>query len=119
MLRRCCLLVGGIDQSQSRLGPKTRRVGGHAPILDQRRVIGCDLGLPCIKRGNLLFGGAGFVAGRATLAKGCLYLGADGDMQFAYDAAWLADASAPALSFSLPKQAEPFKRRACVSHMVH
>jgi len=44
---------------------------------------------------------------------GCLYLGPDGDTQFAYDPAWLADASAPALSFSLPKQAEPFNRRAC------
>ena len=44
---------------------------------------------------------------------GCLYLGPDGDTQFAYDAAWLADATAPALSFSLPKQAEPFNRRAC------
>ena len=48
--------------------------------------------------------------GRVT---GCLYLGPDGDTQFAYDAAWLADAAAPALSFSLPKQAEPFNRRAC------
>jgi serine/threonine-protein kinase HipA len=44
---------------------------------------------------------------------GCLYLGPDGDTQFAYDAAWLTDATAPALSFSLPKQAEPFNRRAC------
>ena len=48
--------------------------------------------------------------GRVT---GCLYLGPDGDTQFAYDAAWLADSTAPALSFSLPKQAEPFNRRAC------
>ncbi|MBA4354200.1 MAG: kinase, partial [Novosphingobium sp.] len=48
--------------------------------------------------------------GRVT---GCLYLGLDGDTQFAYNAAWLADAAAPALSFSLPKQAEPFNRRAC------
>ncbi|KPF91182.1 kinase [Novosphingobium sp. AAP83] len=48
--------------------------------------------------------------GRVT---GCLYLGPDGDTQFAYDAAWLADATLPALSFSLPKQAEPFNRRAC------
>ncbi len=43
---------------------------------------------------------------------GCLYLGPDGETLFAYDAAWLADAKAPALSFSLPKQAEPFKRSA-------
>lgn len=48
--------------------------------------------------------------GRVT---GCLYLGPDGDTQFAYDAAWLAGATAPALSFSLPKQTEPFNRRAC------
>lgn len=43
---------------------------------------------------------------------GCLYLGPDGETLFAYDAAWLADAKTPALSFSLPKQAEPFKRGA-------
>jgi serine/threonine-protein kinase HipA len=48
--------------------------------------------------------------GRVT---GCLYLGPDGDTQFAYDAAWLADTTVPALSFSLPKQTEPFNRRAC------
>jgi serine/threonine-protein kinase HipA len=43
---------------------------------------------------------------------GCLYLGPDGETLFAYGAAWLADPKAPALSFSLPKQAEPFKRSA-------
>lgn len=43
---------------------------------------------------------------------GCLYLGPDGEALFAYDAAWLADPKALALSFSLPKQAEPFKRSA-------
>jgi serine/threonine-protein kinase HipA len=43
---------------------------------------------------------------------GCLYLGSDGETLFAYDATWLADPKAPALSFSLPKQAEPFKRSA-------
>jgi serine/threonine-protein kinase HipA len=43
---------------------------------------------------------------------GCLYLGPDGETLFAYDADWLADLKAPALSFSLPKQAEPFKRSA-------
>jgi serine/threonine-protein kinase HipA len=43
---------------------------------------------------------------------GCLYLGPDGETLFAYDAAWLADSKAAALSFSLPKQAEPFKRSA-------
>jgi serine/threonine-protein kinase HipA len=43
---------------------------------------------------------------------GCLYLGPDGETLFAYDADWLADPKAPALSFSLPKQAEPFKRSA-------
>jgi serine/threonine-protein kinase HipA len=43
---------------------------------------------------------------------GCLYLGPDGETLFAYDSAWLADPNAPALSFSLPKQTEPFKRSA-------
>lgn len=43
---------------------------------------------------------------------GCLYLGPDGETLFAYDADWLADSKAPALSFSLPKQGEPFKRSA-------
>ena len=43
---------------------------------------------------------------------GCLYLGPDGESLFAYNAAWLAYPKAPALSFSLPKQAEPFKRSA-------
>jgi serine/threonine-protein kinase HipA len=43
---------------------------------------------------------------------GCLYLGPDGETLFAYDVAWLADPKAPSLSFSLPKQAEPFKRSA-------
>jgi serine/threonine-protein kinase HipA len=43
---------------------------------------------------------------------GCLYLGPDGETLFAYDPAWLADPKAPALSFSLPKQVEPFKRSA-------
>jgi serine/threonine-protein kinase HipA len=43
---------------------------------------------------------------------GCLYVGPDGETLFAYDAAWLTDSKAPALSFSLPKQAEPFKRSA-------
>lgn len=48
--------------------------------------------------------------GRVT---GTLYIGPDGDTQFVYDADWLADASAPALSISLPKQEQPFGRRAC------
>ena len=48
--------------------------------------------------------------GRVT---GTLYIGPDGDTQFVYDADWLAEASAPALSISLPKQEQPFGRRAC------
>lgn len=44
---------------------------------------------------------------------GCLYLDTFGETQFAYDPAWLADDNASALSFSLPKQAEPFHRREC------
>jgi serine/threonine-protein kinase HipA len=49
--------------------------------------------------------------GRIT---GCLYLRPNGDMQFAYDPAWLEDETAAALSFSLSKQAEPYNRRACL-----
>lgn len=44
---------------------------------------------------------------------GALRLDEHGDMSFQYDPAWLADASAGALSASLPKQASPFNRRAC------
>ncbi|MEZ5696323.1 MAG: type II toxin-antitoxin system HipA family toxin [Sphingomonadaceae bacterium] len=44
---------------------------------------------------------------------GSLYLDPFGETQFAYDPAWLADDTAPPLSFSLPKQVEPFHRRAC------
>lgn len=36
-----------------------------------------------------------------------------GELGFAYASAWLADESAPALSASLPKRAEPFARREC------
>jgi serine/threonine-protein kinase HipA len=48
--------------------------------------------------------------GRVT---GSLHLDQFGEMEFTYAADWLADAKAPALSFSLPKQAEPFGRREC------
>lgn len=44
---------------------------------------------------------------------GTLFLDTHGDTQFAYDVDWLADATAPPLSFSLPKQDDPFNRRAC------
>lgn len=44
---------------------------------------------------------------------GALRLDEHGDMSFQYDPAWLADASAGALSASLPKQESPFNRRAC------
>lgn len=44
---------------------------------------------------------------------GALRLDEHGDMSFAYDPAWLADAGATPLSASLPKQAERFNRRAC------
>ena len=36
-----------------------------------------------------------------------------GAMRFAYDADWLADPAAPALSVSLPRRAEPFPPRQC------
>ena len=44
---------------------------------------------------------------------GALRLDEHGDMSFAYDAAWLADADTAPLSASLPKQSETFNRRAC------
>jgi serine/threonine-protein kinase HipA len=44
---------------------------------------------------------------------GSLRLDHYGEMEFTYAEGWLADAKAPALSFSLPKQAEPFGRREC------
>ncbi|MCM0032082.1 type II toxin-antitoxin system HipA family toxin [Sandarakinorhabdus limnophila] len=44
---------------------------------------------------------------------GALHLDRHGDMGFAYAPDWLADAISPALSFSLPKRAEPFGRREC------
>ena len=42
---------------------------------------------------------------------GTLRLDEHGDMTFVYEPDWVADASAPALSWSLPKQDEPFNRR--------
>ncbi|MBG6118186.1 MULTISPECIES: type II toxin-antitoxin system HipA family toxin [unclassified Sphingobium] len=46
---------------------------------------------------------------------GFLHLNHYGDMGFSYAPEWLEDADAPALSFSLPKQVEPFGRRVCHS----
>ncbi len=45
------------------------------------------------------------------LVAGALAIDDDGNMSFTYSAAWLADSTRPALSHSLPKQAEPFERR--------
>lgn len=42
---------------------------------------------------------------------GVLALDEQGDLGFAYDADWLADAARPAVSMSLPKRPEPFNRR--------
>lgn len=44
---------------------------------------------------------------------GALRLDEHGDMSFAYAPAWAADAAAPPLSASLPKQIDVFNRRAC------
>lgn len=44
---------------------------------------------------------------------GSLGIDPNSDMQFVYDRDWLSDAEAPALSFPLPKQSEPFRRREC------
>lgn len=48
--------------------------------------------------------------GRAT---GSLHLDQHGEMEFTYTPEWLADGSAPALSFSLPKRVDAFGRREC------
>lgn len=42
---------------------------------------------------------------------GLLRIDEHGDLAFTYDADWLADPRKPAVSFSLPKRAEPFNRR--------
>ena len=44
---------------------------------------------------------------------GSLHLDQHGEMEFSYAPEWLADAKAPALSFSLPKRVEAFGRREC------
>lgn len=42
---------------------------------------------------------------------GRLRIDEHGDLEFAYDDAWLADDARPAISFSLPKRPQPFNRR--------
>jgi serine/threonine-protein kinase HipA len=44
---------------------------------------------------------------------GTLRIDEYGEMAFQYSEAWLADSMRPPLSVSLPKRAEPFKRREC------
>lgn len=44
---------------------------------------------------------------------GSLALDRDGQMQFTYQEEWLAGDRSPALSCSLPKRREPFRRRLC------
>ena len=44
---------------------------------------------------------------------GTLEVNKHGEMRFAYSPEWLADASRPAISFSLPKRSEPFMQRQC------
>jgi serine/threonine-protein kinase HipA len=44
---------------------------------------------------------------------GTLRVNQHGEMRFTYSPEWLAESSRPAISFSLPKQAEPFKQRQC------
>lgn len=44
---------------------------------------------------------------------GSLQVSEHGEMRFTYSPEWLADAGRPAISFSLPKRAEPFKQRQC------
>ncbi|ODS57377.1 MAG: kinase [Acidobacteria bacterium SCN 69-37] len=44
---------------------------------------------------------------------GTLQVNQHGQMRFTYAADWLADASRPAISFSLPKREQPFTQRQC------
>lgn len=44
---------------------------------------------------------------------GTLHVNRHGQMRFTYAADWLADASRPAISFSLPKQEQTFPQRQC------
>ena len=44
---------------------------------------------------------------------GTLQVNQHGQMRFIYASGWLADASRPAISFSLPKQEQPFTQRQC------
>jgi serine/threonine-protein kinase HipA len=44
---------------------------------------------------------------------GTLQVNQHGQMRFTYASGWLADASRPAISFSLPKQEQPFTQRHC------
>lgn len=44
---------------------------------------------------------------------GTLLVNQHGEMRFAYAPEWLADASRPPISLSLPKQEHPFKQRQC------
>lgn len=44
---------------------------------------------------------------------GTLHVNQHGEMRFTYAAAWLADAACPPISFSLPKQEQPFRQRQC------
>jgi serine/threonine-protein kinase HipA len=44
---------------------------------------------------------------------GSLQVNQHGQMRFTYASGWLADASRPAISFSLPKQEQPFTQRQC------
>lgn len=44
---------------------------------------------------------------------GALQVNEHGEMRFTYSPEWIADATRPAISFSLPKRPEPFKQREC------
>jgi len=44
---------------------------------------------------------------------GMLQVNQHGQMRFTYGSGWVADASRPAISFSLPKQEQPFTQRQC------
>ncbi len=44
---------------------------------------------------------------------GTLQVNEHGEMRFTYSPGWIAEATCPAISFSLPKRPEPFKQRQC------
>lgn len=68
--------LGLAHHLQPGLGIEPSPVGGLAPAGDKRAMIGRDLRLPRIERGDLLFGGAGLLARRSAFSQRRFDLGA-------------------------------------------